>query len=368
VAILTVILIYNFTKDKNDKSLNKLHKFQYNAIKFFINKEFPFNLDPLNIDMLNENIDLIADCISKILLKVLNDSNVNVEKYIADILSNEEREKIQENIRKYNENISRCFLDNQIQSIVYLADKIGSENLDKIEIENIIRYVKTNIKFNKCYLVEETCDISDKEKEILDEYKSTTHITTMGPFTSRSPIPPMTTQGPVTNQIIFDKTGKDYMATILSPTSEKDTDPKNYPRLVINNLITNGGKGSLFYIGKTDNRGLLKKISITGEFSDGSPDSYFILMILPPAGDQHDFIKNNLKDIVINENKVNYWYQFDFSKSHQFLVNFENLSIQLPQNSEIFLYPFGAKTSTTSLTTPNLVIYNPKITLEGNFY
>ena len=74
VAILSGILIYNFVKDKNDKNdkiLDELYNFNYNAIKKFTRKDFPFNLDPLNIDMLNENIDSIANCMSKILLKVL---------------------------------------------------------------------------------------------------------------------------------------------------------------------------------------------------------------------------------------------------------------------------------------------------------
>lgn len=176
VAILSGILIYNFVKDKNDKILDELYNFNYNEIKKRMRKSF--NLDTLNIDMLNENIDSIAHCMSKILLKVLNESNINYKNYIDDILSNEEKEKMQENTRKYNENISKCFSDNQMKSIKYLVDKIGSENVDKIEIENIIRYVKTNIKFNKCYLDEKTCNISDKEKEILNEYKPISQITT----------------------------------------------------------------------------------------------------------------------------------------------------------------------------------------------
>ena len=158
------------------------------------------------------------------------------------------------------------------------------------------------------------------------------------------------------------------MATPLDPNSAKPINPIDYPSLVLKSYENNGGEGSLFYIGKNDDYGLLKKVSITGKFSKGSPQSYFSIIILPPSGEQIDFLENHLKDIVINEKKVDSWIYFDFLHSHEFLVDFENLSIQLEKNSDIFLYLFGAKTSVTSLTTPNLDIKESKIMFEGDFY
>lgn len=355
VVVLSVILIYNFIKDKNDKIIHKLRKFNYNRIKNLINSGFPFNLEPVNLDMLNENIDSIAVCMTNLLMKVLKESNIDVKKYIDDILTTEEREKMQENMKKYIKDSSKCFSDNQIESIVYITNKLGSGKVNKIEMENIIRYVKTNIKFNKCYLDEKTCGITDTEKEILNEYRPTSEITT---------------RGPIKSEIIFDISDKYFMATPLGINPTKPVNVSDYPGLVLKNYDNNGGAGSLFYIGKIDNYGSLKKVSIKGEFSNGSPDSYFSIIILPPTGEQHDLLTNSLLKILVGKEKdqVKYWYQFDFSRTHNFLSNFENLSIQLKKNSDVFLYLFGAKTSTTSLTTPNLDISNSEITFEGDFY
>ena len=71
VVLLSVILIYSFINDKNDKIIHKLRKFNYNTMKNLMISNFPFNLKPLNLDMLNENIYSMSVCLSNLLMKVL---------------------------------------------------------------------------------------------------------------------------------------------------------------------------------------------------------------------------------------------------------------------------------------------------------
>jgi hypothetical protein len=141
-----------------------------------ISTNYPFTLLPSNLYKLDENVKSTSNCLVPLYSEIMKDNNINPEKFIKNNLTATENEKLDKamNIRKYD--ISKCFADTQISSIKFLTNKLatqkGEQNVSSVDIENIINYVKTNIKkSNVCNLVSDSCELNDADKKILNEYK-----------------------------------------------------------------------------------------------------------------------------------------------------------------------------------------------------
>ena len=160
ILITSIILIYSFKKSKksddksDDKSGDKSNKsrindFVFNNMKNNMSHDYPYNLSPDNLYMLDENVKSISDCMTNIILKRLEKNNIDVEKYINNDLTPDERQNFENSSSDYPEENKKCYADNQLTSIKSLAIKAISEqsgNQTKSDIENIITYIKSNMK------------------------------------------------------------------------------------------------------------------------------------------------------------------------------------------------------------------------------
>ena len=131
-----------------------------------------FDSNPSNLNMLDENIYTISSCISNVMLKILNKINIEPEKFILNKLTEEENKKFENIAIEYKDNITKCSMDNQIASIYLISDTIYSNNMSKASAENVINYIKANMKRNFCVSIEnENCILSESDKKIVDAYK-----------------------------------------------------------------------------------------------------------------------------------------------------------------------------------------------------